>query len=431
MPIMGVHINGRGGGGDSSVSTSLGEELAKSIWGDPELEMKLALQRQEYDREAWVRRKYDAEIAAQNQAAAYDAARTREQEIQSSRMNDVGAIADYQAGLVPAPVPVEISQTHTDLVPPRKVTTTKVNPLDVSPNQIGGSLRIGTAMPAPVDTFDRRFAPLITDVAPVAVTPEQQAAYDREVAARRAQVHASLAGGGNAAQIAQGMGINEGAVKLESPDPAVRAQGETLYTGTRPSAGSSPGEQKAKMEQDLRQEIMTKIPAYKQISTILPLYKSMLNSQERAATGDKSAMLDMLYGTATSLDPDSVVRESDQLIIQNAQGLPASLQSMIAYVNGDGQLTPSQIQELMTLVRGRLDGYTGTFNEQLQQYRGIIERNGLDLRNVLPEFKTPDPVVTEEEIRTVMQASGVSRDDAIKHILLLIREQDAAAGGGR
>jgi hypothetical protein len=114
---MGVHVNGGGSGG---VDTSIGDTLAKALFGDPEREMKLALARQQYDSEAWKRRLWDAQIQSEQAQAANAAADAANREYQTrARQEAAPVIAEQQAGLLEPPAPVELSPATTryDLPP--------------------------------------------------------------------------------------------------------------------------------------------------------------------------------------------------------------------------------------------------------------------------------------------------------------------------
>jgi hypothetical protein len=376
MAIMGIHVN-KGDG--SGLDTSLGDTLAKALFGDPELEMKLALQRQDYESEAWKRRVWDAQVESEQAAAEANAALAAERQyVTQSRQEAAPAIADYQAGLVEQPAPVEVSQTA--LVPPHKVRTTAIPAADIPVNQptLGEHLHLGE-MPAPVDdVLTRKFAPLAFDAPVAIVTPEDQAAYDREVAARRAQALAVVGAGGNAEQLAKGIGVSEGAVKLESTDPVLRGQGETLYTG-KAEAGSSAD----RAADELRKEVLTKVPAYQKLADVTPIYDSMRKS---ALIDTKAANMDLVYGIATLEDPGSVVRTGDQVMVQRTGGLSGAVQQMISYFNKNGSLTPQMRADIMQVARNRYEGYRGNFDRTSQQYRRIAEERGLKWENVIPEI---------------------------------------------
>ena len=95
-----------------------------------------------------------------------------------------------------------------------------------------------TDQPVPVDVA--RIAGPVNGVpvtaAPIPVTPEQMTRYDAEVAAQPAIVRNILYGGGNAAQVAAGIGRGAGvAGLLEKSDPDTMRRNAILATGSLPT----------------------------------------------------------------------------------------------------------------------------------------------------------------------------------------------------
>jgi hypothetical protein len=419
MAIMGVHING---GGQNSISTSLGEELAKSIWGDPELEMKLALQRQEYENTAWQRRKWDAEIAANQAATEKLAAEAADQAYQTrERQNAAGIIADQQAGLLEPPAPVEISPAHTELpatvdldtpygryagggnigeeLPMKPGVPEVAIPQD--PNTPFGIMQLGEgagiSLPA-VGGFgspERPDMPVPIEVpAEMGVPPDKQAAYERDVAAIRARVKAAMAMGQSATDIAKGMGISEGAVRMLSSDPEQQELGKSLYGDTRPAAAAGPNASPyLKGELDMRKQIEG-LDAYKKLSAVVPVYLSMLKSS--GGPLDQAALLDLVYGLATAEDPGSVVREQDSLQVKRIGGLSGELQGVLGYLTGDNPITPEIVAKIMRIAHNRVGSYKAAYDHQARDYIDIATRSGYDVRNAVPTFPdivAPPPLV--------------------------------------
>ena len=371
MAFLGVRQSGVG----SEASTKLAQTLADSYFGNAEDELKAAQIRQEMESEAWRRRVWDAQAAQANAVANKD---TWELE---TRQENLPIVQDYRAGLVEAPVPVE--QAPELAVAPREVATQPVpvdyDPIDPGAPNIGASpdaLGDLYELPAPATELD----PLLYDTPAPVVLPEDQEAYDREVAAARAETALAIAGGGNAAQMAQGLGIGEGAIKLRSSDPDTQREGELLYTG---DAGKTTAAVGGKAAQEMRKEIVA-LPAYKDFADIQGVYSSMLQS---AKLDTKAAVMDMVYGIATMEDPGSVVRESDQIMVQRTGGLSGAVQAAISYFNENGELTPEMRAGIMQIAANRYGGYKNAFDKQMAQYRGRAERQGLLLEDVIPEFE--------------------------------------------
>jgi hypothetical protein len=443
MAFMSVRQTGVG----SDSSAKLADTLAKAFFGDPETELNLALKRQELESEAWRRRVWEAQELNARAAAEYEAARTATEEYQrGAKQEAADIIAEQQAGLLEPPVPVEVPPTPIPVPTPRPQAAmpVPVEPLDLTDpmaaaTQLGGAVaarQLPPPMPVPVDPnaaimpqatgataeqLGTAIPPQAPQVLPgpqpdIPVTPEQQAAYERDVASIKARVKAAMAMGTSATDIAKGMGISEGMVRMLSEEPEQRVTGETLYTGKAPEPGA-----KGKVAAELRKDI-TRLPAYTDFADIQGVYKSMLKS---AQLNTKAAFMDMVYGIATLEDPGSVVREQDALMVKRTGGLSGDVKSILSYFTETGELTEEMKKNIMQIAANRYGGYKDAFNQQMKQYRGIAEREGLDLRDVLPEFEELEVYqtqlpqgITEDMVTRVMTANPTfSRDEAIKLIV--------------
>lgn len=101
----------------------------------------------------------------------------------------------------------------------------------------------------------------------------------------------------------------------------------------------------------------------------LPSFNSMVTALNNPS---KAADLPFIYGIAKIFDPDSVVREGEQYIIRNTQGLPSEVAAAVNRVLGDGQqLQPAVRHQLATLGRDRMLEYQQQFRGVEGQYRGI------------------------------------------------------------
>ena len=221
-------------------TSGTGELLAKALtmFNDTTQAMEIARGRAdiEYLQE---RQKTEAnQRAAYDAQAAYDRSRTSTEDFQRNlRQENLPALQDFYGGLVEPPVAVELEPELA--APARKVTTSTFGPADQPQNFL-----LGPAPSEAPEIVDND--PLIFDT-PLGVPAEAQATYDRERAARRAQAGLVVAGGGNAEQVAAGLGRGEGNILLGSADPATQRRAmvqlgisptdETLL-GTHDTAGT-------------------------------------------------------------------------------------------------------------------------------------------------------------------------------------------------
>jgi len=137
----------------------------------------------------------------------------------------------------------------------------------------------------------------------------------------------------------------------------------------------------------LRKEIQ-QLPSYKNLSQALPIYQSMA---ETAGRNSKASDLNLVYGLGKIMDPNSVVREGEMVMVKNTASLPDWLQGAIASLNGGAALTPETRQAIMTEAFGRVQGYDNAFKQDTTQYRGIVERNKFNPEDVIPSFGTYQP----------------------------------------
>lgn len=137
----------------------------------------------------------------------------------------------------------------------------------------------------------------------------------------------------------------------------------------------------------LRKEIQ-QLPSYKNLSQALPIYRSMA---ETAGRNSKASDLNLVYGLGKIMDPTSVVREGEMVMVKNTASLPDWFQGAIASLNGGAALTPETRQAIMTEAYGRVQGYDSAFKQDSTQYQGIVDRNKFNPADVIPDFGTYEP----------------------------------------
>ncbi|MDC7745030.1 hypothetical protein [Rhizobium binxianense] len=147
--------------------------------------------------------------------------------------------------------------------------------------------------------------------------------------------------------------------------------GEVLHQG----AGYKPED-----VSNLRKEIQN-LPSYKSYQQALPSYQSMIDT---AKTDSKASDLNLVYGLGKIMDPNSVVREGEMVMVNNTSSLPDWLQGAINSVNGGSRLEPATRTAILNEARSRLVAYRGSLDNDVSQYRGIIGRRGMNEADVLP-----------------------------------------------
>lgn len=176
-----------------------------------------------------------------------------------------------------------------------------------------------------------------------------------------------------------------GAVPPPSPDmnpvDYYKKQSDNAISGTLPA-------DQAKVSA-LRQEVQG-LPSYKNLAQAAPIYTAMADA---ASKNTKASDLNLVYGLGKIMDPGSVVREGEMVMVKNAAGLSEQLIGAVNALQGGAALTPDTRIALMREAKGRLDAYKQSFEQDAQQYHDIATRNRMNPSDVLPQF----PKATEFE----------------------------------
>jgi hypothetical protein len=244
------------------------------------------------------------------------------------------------------------------------------------------------AMPEPISAFQEASLGLQRD----RMAQEANEAAQR-IALQRRQVE--LAGRADA----------EPLVAVQTPD------GPRLLPRSQ-AAGLAPADTREqggpKMEADLRKEF-NNLPEIKAYKEIVPVVTSAINSAKR---DDRASDLDLVFAVGKTLDPTSVVREGEQIMIMNAQSLPDWIQGAISGVSGGARLQPEVRRNLMSLLKSRATAWHDSAKSRFDEYSSYATDYQLDPgRSVpglspLPNFsldEVPDP---ERAGQTMMNKAG-------------------------
>lgn len=154
------------------------------------------------------------------------------------------------------------------------------------------------------------------------------------------------------------------------------------------------GKAAADAEEGLRKEVMTN-PVTKRA-----LIVSTGMEKIRAAQADPSAAGDLalVFGLMKVLDPDSVVRESEQATAANARGVPDAVRATWNRVLGGERLTPAQRADFLKTAQMQAAAEAGQFQKLAGAYGNLAESMGVDRsRVVLPiglEASAPSAAAT-------------------------------------
>jgi hypothetical protein len=132
----------------------------------------------------------------------------------------------------------------------------------------------------------------------------------------------------------------------------------------------------------LRKEIQG-LPSYKNLSQAAPIYKSMAETADRDS---RASDLNLVYGLGKIMDPGSVVREGEMVMVKNTASLPDWLLGSINSLNGGQALLPETRNAIMQEAYSRMQSYEDLFSQDTQMYRGIAGKRGMDPADVIPDF---------------------------------------------
>lgn len=143
--------------------------------------------------------------------------------------------------------------------------------------------------------------------------------------------------------------------------------------------------------QKLRKEFTAQANVKKFTDSIGP-YQSMLKS---APIDTAVADVDMLYGLATILDPESVVREGEYATLTKTQSLPEQLRGeVLRALNGQGRLSQETRAKIMDIAGNRVGSYRERATADVERFSGLAQRFGMDRNLViqdLPELQRYQP----------------------------------------
>lgn len=109
---------------------------------------------------------------------------------------------------------------------------------------------------------------------------------------------------------------------------------------------------------------------------------SLLN--DPAIVRDPTKQVSLIFAFGKLLDPESVVRESEYALIANARGLMDSLAQMPERIKTGARIAPSQLASMREVAASLYSGAGDRRSALADHYKGIAERQGLRVEDVLP-----------------------------------------------
>lgn len=219
---------------------------------------------------------------------------------------------------------------------------------------------------------------------PKTVTPDAQLGSQTTIRGQDLTAKTAAAGQRSAAEIAAaGRKTTERGQDISADTARANAAAQGARTDQRNAAS-------------LRKEFRS-LPSVKAYESSLPIVESVRNAPDTPA-GD----LQVVYSVGKALDPDSVVREGELQLTQNATPL---LQKVIgkvrAELSGQGRLTPQTRKDLVDMLDQRLQGYQSAYTRDFDtysQYAGDIGAESDQIVGTRPElaFRKPASAVAND-----------------------------------
>jgi hypothetical protein len=98
----------------------------------------------------------------------------------------------------------------------------------------------------------------------------------------------------------------------------------------------------------IRKEVNA-LPAVKNYNSVVPIIKAA-----ETAPDTKAGDLQLIYGVGKILDPDSVVREGEMVLVTRTGSPAQRIMGFMNYVRGKGQLTPELRDQLRAMLKDRV-----------------------------------------------------------------------------
>lgn len=135
-------------------------------------------------------------------------------------------------------------------------------------------------------------------------------------------------------------------------------------------------------EQGLRKEIegLAPVKGWRQVA---PAVNSAFKT---FSTNTRASDLDLVFAVGKTLDPDSVVREGEQVQIAKTGSLPDQIVGYISALNGGGRLPPETRRPLLEMLRTRAGEWNTSAKAEVERYKPIVGQYELKEENVLPHI---------------------------------------------
>jgi len=148
------------------------------------------------------------------------------------------------------------------------------------------------------------------------------------------------------------------------------------------------------------------LDTYKRYAKAAPVFNSL---SESFGKNTRAGDLDFIYAMATIFDPESVVREGEQILVRNTANLPDQVVNGISsLMSGTGQLDAETRRNLYDVVHGRMKQYREAADTELAGFPEMAGRWGIDPADIMPNLME---LKTLPGTEPATAAAGSSRDN--------------------
>lgn len=156
----------------------------------------------------------------------------------------------------------------------------------------------------------------------------------------------------------------------------------------------------------LRKEVQA-LPSYKNYAQAAPIYDSMVTT---AGNNTKASDLNLVYGLGKIMDPGSVVREGEQVMVRNTAAWPDWLKGAYSQLQGGAALDKTTRESILSEAYIRANSYQQAFEKDVAQYRGISDRYGINQADVIPTVNQVKPYAPQQVQAPTPLPGGVDED---------------------
>lgn len=139
-------------------------------------------------------------------------------------------------------------------------------------------------------------------------------------------------------------------------------------------------------------------------------YKTVLPLMDNAFKlgPNKAGDLNLVYAFGKAMDPNSVVREGEQVMATNVGGVSEKVKGYIAQIEGRGGLTDIQRNQLTEEIRHRAGSLQQTYNQRRAFYEDFAKRSGINPNDVVGPHPG-QPFINDE--KSYIQSHGGTPND--------------------